>query len=93
MTIQEAIKSGKDFRHEYGAWMYVHPKCGVLWRSTNTDVEISVDQILSSGWQIEEEKVTITREQLERAVMDAMSICNLYGFPVSKYVSKELGFK
>lgn len=80
MTIQEAINSGKPIRR----------KSDKFWIDYNFHQRfyINVEEILADDWEIEEEKIEITRSQLNAAL-------GSYVFHASiiENVSKALGFK
>ena len=64
MRIQEAIKSGKRFRElEYHKDWIISSHMKNVW--------FHRDQILSENWEIEEEKIEITKFQLINAIASA----------------------
>lgn len=57
MTIQEAVKSGKKYKRAKNSdWLY-----------PNTPYLVSLEGILATDWEIEEEKIELTRTQVIEA--------------------------
>jgi len=66
MNLIDAIKSGKRFRRS--SW---HALRDWVRPISNMCLSIPVDDILADDWEIEQTSVTITRDQLLRAYIDA----------------------
>ena len=58
MNLIEALKSGKPFRRPEKHMSY-------FGRQVGTAVGFTVEDVLAETWEIEEEKVTVTRSQVE----------------------------
>lgn len=55
MTIQEAINSGKKFKHFSNAWITNYPdsKCFRLrWADSGKNIHINSDELLSTYWEV-----------------------------------------
>lgn len=66
MTLIEAIKSGKRFRHpswkNKNYWVSPPNRSVVL-----EGCEVDIVDLESSNWIVEEQKIELTREQIEKA--------------------------
>lgn len=94
MTIIEAVKSGKRFSRR--GWRFFDPSMP-SWQY----VEFTPEDILAEDWEVLEEKITVTKAQLEKAwthvsvswsgniYLDVKDVL-LHGF---NSLAKELGFK
>lgn len=70
MNIIEAIKSGKKFKRPcfpWQNWLYIPALSKIIHRVDGAHYHCDIDDILADDWEIEEEKITITRSQLEEA--------------------------
>lgn len=96
MTIIEAIKSGLRFRKRGDGLFFCGPNEGL------NKFILSVEEIISDDWEVEEQKVQITRDKLFEA-LDELSHgfyrANLTHFNVASSLSelkfsiaKKLGF-
>ena len=87
MNIIEAIKSGKRFKR----------KSEIAWMSGDQLYNYVKADIIADDWEVEERKVTITRDQLYAALTKAeLMQQSLDRFPVGvssiyEYIAKELG--
>ena len=80
MNIIEAIKSGKRFKLPYHDY-YMETKDGKIIYRDGGDIchaygAYSLD-LISNDWEIEEEKVELTREQVAEALLDAAKFCDV----------------
>lgn len=80
MNLPEAIQSGKNFKHQSWPSFIKYGQCQYL----------TMEQILDNNWEIEEEKIEITRTQLEK-VLSKVFPCSPYSTHV-EIVLHELGF-
>lgn len=83
MNIIEALKSGKRFRRKGMSFWY-----------SNENLMVSTDHILDDEWEIEEEKVEVTRDRLVSVILDNVTV--EYGtasFINWNAIFKTLGFK
>lgn len=86
MTIIEAIKSGQPFRRRGSAITYASLGPGI---SSVIRPMFTREELLADDWEIEEEKVTITRKQLIGAIYEVGTMTGAE----SGQVAKLLGFK
>lgn len=90
MTLKEALESGKNFKRRIDAY-YCIP-----FHDKNQHRSFSTNDIIADDWEIEEEKIEVTKE-LAIAVFDKLLI-QVYNTP-EYYLSdrneflKQLGFK
>lgn len=92
MTLQEAIKSGLEFKRPGHAF----------WLNNNTDRYLCFytrEDVLADDWEIKEEKITITKSQLLKALDDSCQLLSssyqgaFYGKVSREAILKTLGFK
>jgi len=90
MNIIEAVKSGKPFRRRSASrdermW-YKNPPRMI----DNMSYTIPVDDIIADDWEIQEEKIELTAEQIRKAFRKAgYATCT----PRQDVILKQLGFK
>lgn len=89
MNIIEAIKSGKKFRRPGTSWMMILDANDMIRLADDNGFKylnsLSGTSICADDWEIEEEKIVITRSQLEAAIKKDYSTYDAF--------AKELGFK
>lgn len=82
LTLKEAIKSGDRFkRPSYLIFHRCHDDC---------PERFTREEVLADDWEVEEEKIEITKTQLFRA-MDHIGVFS--SLHAQKQLAKELGFK
>lgn len=64
MNLQDAIKSGKPYKLKGSLGSWITPDDDVA------NISFTRDGLLSDKWEIEEEKIGITREQAVKALCD-----------------------
>lgn len=85
MDLISAIKSGKPFkRKEWATWL----RNGKI--VENENFLLSVETLLANDFEIQEEKIELTAEQVGAAFFKAMSQIDQ---PTRVFLLKELGFK
>lgn len=68
MTIQEAIKSGKRFRHKnYGS--YINPGM----QNIPIEWNISLNDLLSDGWEVLEETFQVNEMEIHNMICDLIN--------------------
>lgn len=90
MNIIEAIKSGKRFRrsNQLKDWY----QASNTYANDRSISNLLQSDILADDWEIEEEKIEITKAQLKVAVNYAL--IHMTGLrPIHETIAKELGFK
>lgn len=74
MNIQQAIRSGRPFRRRGGiSYISKFDQCSseiLRWDDEGHYVVFTTEDILASDWEIEEEKIEITRSQLVQSCRD-----------------------
>lgn len=97
MTLIEAIKSGKRFRINDGCWCFVSGDGSrrYLFNDHGKIDDITVEDLLSSDWVVEEKILEFTEDQLDRAFYIAYRKTNFDDVEIFKEfkarVKKELG--
>lgn len=88
MTLIEALKSGRPFRQ------ISYRQCP--WFAAGGDLGYRYDkeQILADDWEIEEEKVTVTRSQVDKLVNVDLALYCKYDeyYTFKKKILRGLGF-
>lgn len=88
MTIQEAIKSGRKFKRES------HSDSVNYYDSLHLYLGLTIDDILATDWEIEEEKIEISRSQLNDAFIKSKAATANQTSTLMLYeIAKHLGFK
>lgn len=70
MTIQEAIKNGKRFKRPCFPrqnWMYIPKGCVQITRIDGVPYTLDITDLLADDWEVEEEKIELTRTQFFKA--------------------------
>ena len=80
MNIIEAIKSGRKFKRS-GCGFYL----------VTSSYRFSTEDLLAEDWEIEEEKIEISRELLRRAFERTWALGGSYESAIY-YLENELGF-
>lgn len=86
MTFLEAIKSGRRFRRNNmtgNRWyyaegdylFYVQEPCGDMVASEGLANICTVNDLLATDWEVEDEEVTFKRSKLEQAISNAFYKC------------------
>lgn len=81
LSLIEAIKSGKRFR-------LPNKDCGWIKHTETSVYYFRGEDIVSNDWEIEEEKIEVTREQLREAWVHTNR-----GLPYFDDFARKLGFK
>lgn len=97
MMLHEAIRSGKRFRRPGQEWFWVNDAFLVVCRFGNSVKH--ADNLIADDWEIEPDGITVTREQVDIALMRYEASKHNTGFyavdPGTRHETflKELGFK
>lgn len=104
MTIQEAIKSGKRVRRtsklfcdpgQFGEIRGEGFEEAVVWQygeDSDSFMHLSPNDILADDWEVEEEKVEITRDLLKKAFKKAEGQTFYQAGQFESLIAKSLGF-
>lgn len=93
MNLIEAIKSKKGFRSTTFRSGDPRPYIGPFNLNTDGDALFSLNKVLDD-YELEEETVTITKEQLNSAVIETSKKPTEYLFQIMLYaLAKQLGYK
>jgi len=81
MTIQEAIKSGKNFKRP----IYRE------WKSPRVANWFCEEDILATDWEVEEKNITVTKEKLNSVYREYFGFCQNSKSDFGDFMMKKLG--
>jgi hypothetical protein len=87
MNIIEAVSSGKQFRKS--TWPFTHH-----YKGSENMFRLTREEILADDWEIEEPKVEVTREQINKVIWSSSTAFkgfDYFSHDWFEYIYKELG--